>query len=91
MSFKEVSKLRLETLNKQGNTENILPKLQDKSLKSIIEQSHLVIFDIINDLIKLRSIVDLPEIFLREDRIFYLGLYSLGISCFMKILTPDQK
>lgn len=57
-------------------------KLMNMSLEEFIRFIANSYLDIINDLLELQSINDIPTIFLKNDRLIAIGILLLGISLF---------
>ena len=81
---------RLEKLNLQANLKHDQVSVLDQSVEMIIRKVHTCIFDIIDDLIDLTSLADLPEVFLQEDRLFYIGIYFILIYIIYSVVVPTK-
>lgn len=85
----EVTKLRLERLSDEENEKRVEKRITEKTVEEVISETHTTIFDIINDILNLRSIDDFAEIFLKGDRLIYMGIYFCGISLLYKLFKQN--
>jgi hypothetical protein len=68
---------KLKELSKNANVQLEKKTLLEMPVKHIFDKLHSVIFNILDDILELKSIQDLPEIFLKGNRLFYIGLYLI--------------
>lgn len=81
-----ISRIGKLTLSSNIDEQNKKISISDKSIKENITEFQLVFFNIINELINIDSYKNIPKIFYKDDRLFYIGIYLIILSIVLYII-----